>query len=179
MNKFVDITGQTFGGRTVTGLSHQNPKSRNYYWYATCNGCGRKDVVSGTNLRKKVGCRRCVGKISGRKGLNSQSRGVPVYFIRCLDYIKVEYLVSETRKYTPDFTLPNGIIVETKGRFTTYDRKKHLLIQKQHPDLDIRFVFSNPNSKLYKGSKSTYASWCEKNNFIYAKKLIPKEWISE
>ena len=93
--------------------------------------------------------------------------------------IKVEYLVSETRKYTPDFTLPNGIIVETKGRFTTYDRKKHLLIQKQHPDLDIRFVFSNPNSKLYKGSKSTYASWCEKNNFLYAKRLIPKEWISE
>ena len=89
MNKFVDITGQTFGGRTVTGLSHQNPKSRNYYWYAICNGCGRKDVVSGTNLRKKVGCRRCAGKISGRKGLNSQSRGVPVYFIRCLDYIKV------------------------------------------------------------------------------------------
>ena len=93
--------------------------------------------------------------------------------------IKVEYLVSETRKYTPDFTLPNGIIVETKGRFTTYDRKKHLLIQKQHPKLDIRFVFSNPNSKLYKGSKSTYASWCEKNNFLYAKKLIPKEWINE
>lgn len=93
--------------------------------------------------------------------------------------IKVEYLVSETRKYTPDFTLPNGIIVETKGRFTTYDRKKHLLIQKQHPNLDIRFVFSNPNSKLYKGSKSTYASWCEKNNFLYAKKLIPKEWINE
>jgi len=93
--------------------------------------------------------------------------------------IKVEYLVSETRKYTPDFTLPNGIIVETKGRFTTYDRKKHLLIQKQHPNLDIRFVFSNPNSKLYKGSKSTYASWCEKNNFLYAKKLIPKEWVNE
>jgi len=92
---------------------------------------------------------------------------------------KVEYEVSEVRKYTPDFNLPNGIIIETKGRFTTYDRKKHLLIQKQHPDLDIRFVFSNPNSKLYKGSKSTYASWCEKNGFMYAKRSIPKEWIDE
>jgi len=92
---------------------------------------------------------------------------------------KVVYEVSETRKYTPDFTLPNGIIIETKGRFTTYDRKKHLLIQKQHPDLDIRFVFSNPNSKLYKGAKSTYASWCDKNGFMYAKKSIPKEWLNE
>jgi hypothetical protein len=92
---------------------------------------------------------------------------------------KVIYEVNETRKYTPDFTLPNGIIIETKGRFTTYDRKKHLLIQKQHPSLDIRFVFSNPNSRLYKGSKSTYASWCDKYNFKYAKKLIPKEWINE
>lgn len=92
---------------------------------------------------------------------------------------KVEYKVSEVRKYTPDFTLPNGVIIETKGRFTTYDRKKHLLIQRQNPFLDIRFVFSNPNSKLYKGSKSTYASWCEKNGFMYAKKSIPKEWIDE
>jgi len=92
---------------------------------------------------------------------------------------KVVYEVSETRKYTPDFNLPNGIIIETKGRFTTYDRKKHLLIQKQHPDLDIRFVFSNPNSKLYKGSKSTYASWCEKNGFLYSKRSIPKEWLDE
>jgi hypothetical protein len=92
---------------------------------------------------------------------------------------KVKYDVHETRTYTPDFELPNGIIIETKGRFTTYDRKKHLLIQKQHPSLDIRFVFSNPNSRLYKGSKSTYASWCDKYNFKYAKKLIPKEWINE
>ena len=92
---------------------------------------------------------------------------------------KVVYEVSETRKYTPDFNLPNGIIIETKGRFTTYDRKKHLLIQKQHPDLDIRFVFSNPNSKLYKRSNSTYASWCEKHGFLYSKRSIPKEWLDE
>ena len=92
---------------------------------------------------------------------------------------KVKYDVHETRTYTPDFELPNGIIIETKGRFTTYDRKKHLLIQKQHPSLDIRFVFSNPNSRLYKGSKSTYASWCDKYNFKYAKKLIPKGWIND
>lgn len=92
---------------------------------------------------------------------------------------KVEYQVNETRRYTPDFRLPNGIIVETKGRFLVDDRKKHLLIQKQRPDLDIRFVFSNSNAKLNKGAKSTYADWCKKNGFQFADKWIPDDWIKE
>lgn len=89
---------------------------------------------------------------------------------------KIKYHVEETRTYTPDFILPNGIIVETKGRFTTADRKKHLLIQKQHPKLDIRFVFQNSRAKLYKGAKSTYGQWCDKHGFMYADKSIPEEW---
>jgi len=92
---------------------------------------------------------------------------------------KIEYQVNETRKYTPDFRLPNGIIVETKGRFVAADRKKHLLVQQQHPDLDIRFVFSNSKAKLNKGAKSTYADWCQKHGFLYADKFIPEEWLNE
>jgi hypothetical protein len=92
---------------------------------------------------------------------------------------KIEYQVNETRKYTPDFRLPNGIIVETKGRFVAADRKKHLLVQQQHPDLDIRFVFSNSKAKLNKGAKSTYADWCIKHGFLYADKTIPEEWLNE
>jgi hypothetical protein len=92
---------------------------------------------------------------------------------------KIEYQVNETRKYTPDFRLPNGIIVETKGRFVAADRKKHLLVQQQHPDLDIRFVFSNSKAKLNKGAKSTYADWCIKHGFLYADKTIPEEWLDE
>jgi hypothetical protein len=82
-------------------------------------------------------------------------------------------------RYTPDFILPNGIIVEAKGLFDAEDRKKHLYVKEQHPSLDIRFVFSNSRGKLYKGSKTTYGMWVEKNGFIYADKLIPKEWINE
>ena len=92
---------------------------------------------------------------------------------------KIEYQVNETRKYTPDFRLPNGIIVETKGRFVSDDRKKHLLVRQQRPDLDIRFVFSNSKAKLNKGAKSTYADWCQKHGFLFADKTIPEEWLNE
>ena len=90
---------------------------------------------------------------------------------------KIKYEVNEVRTYTPDFELPNGIIIESKGRFVVADRKKHLLIKKQHPDLDIRFVFSNSRAKINKGSKTTYGMWCDKHGFLYADKLIPEEWI--
>lgn len=91
--------------------------------------------------------------------------------------LKIKYEVHEDRTYTPDFTLPNGIIIESKGRFTPEDRKKHLLVKKQHPDLDIRFVFSNSKGKIRKGSKTTYADWCDKHGFMYADKRIPDEWV--
>jgi hypothetical protein len=92
----------------------------------------------------------------------------------------VSYTVPESKhRYTPDFELPNGIIIETKGRFITADRKKHLLVKEQHPELDIRFVFSNPRAKISKTSKTTYADWCDKFGFKYAAKMIPKEWLDE
>jgi len=81
--------------------------------------------------------------------------------------------------YKPDFRLPNGIFIETKGRFTLSDRKKHLLIQNQKPELDIRFVFQNPSAKLAKNSKTTYGMWADKNGFKWAAKEIPLEWVSE
>ena len=94
--------------------------------------------------------------------------------------LKISYTVPESKhKYTADFVLPNGIVVESKGRFVTADRKKHLLIKQQYPDLDLRFVFSNPRCKISKVSKTTYGDWCDKNGFLYATKRIPEEWINE
>jgi len=92
----------------------------------------------------------------------------------------ISYTKPETNHtYTIDFTLPNGILVETKGRWVLEDRKKHLLIKKQHPELDIRFVFMNPNGKIRKGSKTTYANFCDKHGIIWADKQIPKTWYKE
>ena len=84
-----------------------------------------------------------------------------------------------TSRYKPDFVLPNGIIVETKGQFLSSDRTKHKLIKEQHPNIDIRFVFSNSKKRLGSKSKTTYGMWCIKYGFDYADRSIPSEWIHE
>ena len=93
--------------------------------------------------------------------------------------LKIEWEDLKYRTYTPDFELDNGIIIETKGIFSAEDRRKHLEVQRQHPKLDIRFVFSNARSKLYKGAKSRYSDWCDKYGFKWSHRLIPKEWLTE
>ena len=104
------------------------------------------------------------------------SKGIEVKY----ESEKVAYIVPASQHtYNPDFRLPNGIIIETKGRFVAADRKKHQLVKEQHPNLDIRFVFSNSKNKISKNSKTTYGMWCEKNGFKYADKEIPEEWFLE
>ena len=86
---------------------------------------------------------------------------------------------AKKRTYCPDYWLPNGIVIETKGRFLTEDRQKHLWVKAQHPHLDIRFVFSNSNAKINPRSPTTYGTWCTDNGFLYADKLIPQAWLRE
>lgn len=90
--------------------------------------------------------------------------------------------IPKKRTYTPDFIIKGEVskmYIETKGRFLGSDRAKHLLIKEQYPQLDIRFVFTNPNQKLYKGAETTYGEWCEKHGFIFSKRSIPESWIRE
>ena len=104
------------------------------------------------------------------------SKGVGFLFEELvIPYVKPE----KPAKYTPDFVLDNGIIIESKGRFLTEDRQKHLLVQQQHSEYDIRFVFSNSKTKISKRSKTTYADWCVKHGFLYADKEIPDAWLKE
>lgn len=79
--------------------------------------------------------------------------------------------------YTPDIVLPNGKIIEIKGLFDSADRAKHLLLQKQHPNLNVHFVFQNKNKRLNKKSSTTYANWCEQHGFVYAQGDIPLDWL--
>lgn len=92
----------------------------------------------------------------------------------------IPYVIpASNHKYTPDIILPNGIIIETKGLWDSEDRKKHLLIREQMPELDIRLVFSSSRSKLYKGSPTSYGEWAEKHGILFADRLIPVEWLKE
>jgi hypothetical protein len=94
--------------------------------------------------------------------------------------LTLKYKVDEVRRYTPDFILlHNGIVVESKGHFITADRRKMKLVKYQYPKLDIRFVFSNPNTRISKTSKTTYGKWAYDHGFPYAAKLIPEAWLRE
>ena len=85
----------------------------------------------------------------------------------------------DIRTYNPDFYLPeHSFFIETKGRLTQDDRKKHLLVKEQNPDYDVRFFFINSAKKIYKGSKTTYAMWCDKHGFQWAETELPKEWLN-
>lgn len=129
----------------------------------------RKKVNVGAKLGFRSGLEETVYKQISKQGIT------PEY-----ESFKIPYVIpASNHTYTPDFQLPNGIIIETKGRFVASDRKKHLLVKKQHPELDIRFVFQNAKGRINKGSKTTYADWCVKNGFLYADKEIPYEWFKE
>lgn len=133
--------------------------------------------------RKLMGKRATAIKHGFRSGLEDDvakmlaDSGVPFTY----EKTKIKYIKpASEHQYTPDFLLlDNGIIVETKGRFLVADRKKHLLVKRQNPELDIRFVFSNSNQKLSKASRTTYAQWCIKNEFKFSDKTIPQEWLNE
>lgn len=124
-----------------------------------------------------------------RKTRTSKFRsGLEASVAQQLDSLKVNYdyeklVLNYTRpakahKYTPDFVLNNGVIVECKGRFLTADRQKMILVKQQNPLADIRFVFSNAQTRISKLSKTTYAMWCDRNEFMWADKFIPNDWIT-
>lgn len=92
--------------------------------------------------------------------------------------VKIPYVLEHN--YTPDFTLPNGILIEAKGYLRPSDRKKMIAVKKQHPELDIRFLFQRAENTINKISKTTYSKWAEKNGFRWASgSHIPDEWLKE
>ena len=89
---------------------------------------------------------------------------------------KVPYQIQHN--YTPDFLLPNGVYLECKGYWEPADRRKIKAVKQQHPDLDLRMVFQSPFNKISKGSKTTYAKWCEKNDIPWTSFAnIPIDWL--
>ena len=102
-----------------------------------------------------------------------------------LDQLKVPYeyetyQVAYTimHHYNPDFILPNGIYLESKGYWDAKDRRKILAVVKDNPDIDLRMVFQAPFNKISKKSRTTYAQWCEKHGIKWAAvHAIPIDWL--
>ena len=137
-------------------------------------------------MRKKLSIRALARKHGYRSGLEDKISEQLKFTGKSWSYEteKLKYTVPErVATYTPDFILikkdGSKMYIETKGRFTTADRKKMKLVKEANPELDIRILFQTPNNKIIKTSKTTYADWADKHGYLWAAKEIPTNWLEE
>ena len=124
-----------------------------------------KQLQQGTNFRSKF-----------EAGIAATLQADKVQF--SYETLDIDYQISCT--YKPDFILDNGICIETKGFFSKEDRRKHIAIKTQRPELDIRFCFQNSKTKLSRGKRSiTYGAWATKHGFLWSHGSIPRDWYEE
>jgi len=93
---------------------------------------------------------------------------------------KIDWVSSDgkSHKYTPDFKIAGtSYFIEAKGIFDWKDREKHLCLKRQHPELEIRFVFYKANSKTKGRNPIKYKDWCEAHGFIWSDAKIPNDWL--
>lgn len=104
---------------------------------------------------------------------NLKSRGIKFRY----ESTQIPYILA--RHYTPDFEIvDHGFFIETKGLLDRDSKAKMIAVKKQHPELDIRFVFMYPKKKI-PGTKQTHAEWAERNGFKWAEGVAPEEWFNE
>ena len=90
---------------------------------------------------------------------------------------KIPYVIHFS--YTPDFVLPNGVWLETKGYWDAADRRKIKAVKQQNPEIDLRMVFQAPYNTISKKSKTTYAKYCEKLGIPWSSWTnIPLDWLT-
>lgn len=155
-----------------------SPNKRTYY--------NRKTICKTGRVRKQTnGIFKLKNEVKEMKRLKYRSKfELELAKVLANNKIKFEYeskkflYVPKVRTYTPDFYLPDtNIFIEAKGHLDKADRVKMVLVKEQHKELDIRFVFMNAKNKIYKGSKTTYADWCNRYDFRWAEGTIPAEWF--
>ncbi len=107
----------------------------------------------------RSGLEQLVASLMQQKGLHHMHEATT------LKYVKP----ASQHRYVVDFDLKGisattvTIYLETKGRLTTADRKKMNLVTEQHPDKTIIMLFSKPENKINKGSKTSYSAWAYAN----------------
>lgn len=100
--------------------------------------------------------------------------------------VKVKYTQpAKDKTYTPDFILPKldgtNMYLESKGYWPASDREKMKWVKQDNPNLDIRIIFMNPNAKISKKSKTTYAMVADKLGFMWCtiNQGLPTQWLKE
>ena len=91
------------------------------------------------------------------------------------------------RPYTPDFILPKKsggkMHIEKKSYLRPQDITKMRYVRKQHPEVDIRFVFSRASKPLGRvradGTRGTHGDWATKNGYQWCDGFLPQAWINE
>src|SRR5690348_15149299 len=81
--------------------------------------------------------------------------------------------VAKSRTYLPDFRLMDGSYLEGKGILSQGERGKFLALKKQHPNMQLSFVFGFDN-KLRKDKPERYSDWCKQHGFEFAVLGLPK-----
>jgi hypothetical protein len=95
---------------------------------------------------------------------------------------KLKYTVPASKHtYTVDFELGPNSFIEVKGYLKASERKKYLLVRECNPEIKLRFFFDKADNRIYKGSPTTYAMWCEQNGFDWTdlKRGLPPEWLED
>tara|TARA_R110000868_G_scaffold346893_3_gene607995 strand:+ start:3395 stop:3793 length:399 start_codon:yes stop_codon:yes gene_type:complete len=89
---------------------------------------------------------------------------------------KYKYIQPEKeRTYIPDFAMFHKVYIEAKGRLDLPTRQKMIWFRDSNPDITIIFLFQNPDNKITKKSKTTYAQWAEKEGFLWLD--FRRNWI--
>jgi len=83
---------------------------------------------------------------------------------------------AKERNYIPDFKIGN-IYIEAKGKLDLATRQKMLWFRECNPDVRVIILFQNPDNKIRKTSKTTYAMWAEDNNFEWLD--FRKDWLRD
>ena len=84
---------------------------------------------------------------------------------------------EKVRKYCPDFKIGRNVYLEAKGKLDIATRQKMVWFKDMHPRITIIFLFMNPDNKITKRSKTTYAMWAEKEGFMWLD--FRRNWIDD
>jgi hypothetical protein len=93
--------------------------------------------------------------------------------------VKIPY-TDQPALYLPDIIIErvSNIYIEVKSWLDYEDQRKMKNVKRCNPDLDIRFIFRDPNKKL-STSNMTHAEWSEKYHFKWGTVDSLEEWLKE